>query len=48
MTQAQFKHLASQIIQHEEAATDETVRVYWFKHFARLISLIRHQNIYGA
>jgi hypothetical protein len=47
MTQQQFHSLARQIIRHEQ--TEDVVRrVYWFKQFARLVSLCRNSNLYGG
>ena len=47
MTQSQFHHLARQIIARENTG-NMVQRVYWFKHFARLVSLVRNQNLFGA
>lgn len=47
MTQQQFHHLARQIIAHEQTQ-DMVKRVYWFKQFARLVSLTRHYNTFGG
>lgn len=46
MTQKQFRNLAAQIIAHEHTA-DIVKRIYWFKHYARLVSLVRNSNLYG-
>ena len=47
MTQQQFHRLARKIIAHEQTS-DVARRVYWFKQFARLVSLCRNSNIYGS
>ena len=48
MSQTRFHHLARQILAHEQSASDPVRAVYWGKHFARLISLVRYNNIFGA
>lgn len=48
MTTKQFHILARQIFAHERAASDPVKQVYWMKHFARLISLVRQNNVYGS
>jgi hypothetical protein len=44
MTQTQFRVLGAKIIHHEHTANDPVKQVYWFKHYTRLISLIRNQG----
>lgn len=48
MTSKQFHALASKIFEHERASTDPVQQVYWMKHFARLISLVRQNNLFGS
>lgn len=48
MTTQQFHILARQIFAHEQATSDPVKQVYWMKHFARLISLVRQNNVYGS
>lgn len=48
MTTQQFHILARQIFAHERATSDPVKQVYWMKHFARLISLVRQNNVYGS
>jgi hypothetical protein len=48
MTTKQFNTLAAHIFAAECATNDPVKRIYWGKHFARLISLVRHHNVYGV
>jgi hypothetical protein len=44
MTQTQFRVLGAKIIAQEHSTKDVVKQVYWFKHYTRLISLIRNQG----
>lgn len=48
MTTQQFHALSRQIFAHEQATSDAVRKVYWMKHYVRLISLVRKTNLYGS
>ena len=45
MTTKQFNTLAARLLNHEFTTADPVRQAYWGKHFVRLISLCRNQNL---
>jgi len=44
MTAKQFNSLAARLLNHEFLTEDPVKRVYWGRHFVRLVSLVRNHH----